>query len=102
MGGEIRILYLKNANASKDSKILTHSKTKHPIGKGLNRIKKQKGKLLFLKRHMLFTLNEARDEIDNMDNKEVRNALSIIELLKKNLDLWKEEEGGEDNAAEDL
>jgi len=47
-------------------------------------------------------LNGARDEIDNMDNEEARDALSIIELLKENLDLWKEEEGGEDNAVEDL
>jgi hypothetical protein len=47
-------------------------------------------------------LNGARDEIDNMDNDEARDALSIIELLKENLDLWKEEEGGEDNAVEDL
>ena len=47
-------------------------------------------------------LNGARDEIDNMDNEEARDALSIIELLKENLDLWKEEEGGDDNAIEDL
>lgn len=47
-------------------------------------------------------LNGARDEIDSMDNDEARDALSIIELLKENLDLWKEEEGGEDNAVEDL
>jgi len=47
-------------------------------------------------------LNGARDEIDNMDNDEARDALSIIELLKENLDLWKEEEDGEDNAVEDL
>ena len=47
-------------------------------------------------------LNGARDEIDNMDNDEARDALSIIELLKENLDLWKEEEGGDDNAVEDL
>jgi 14-3-3 protein epsilon len=46
-------------------------------------------------------LNGARDEIDNMDNDEARDALSIIELLKENLDLWKEE-GGDDNAVEDL
>lgn len=46
-------------------------------------------------------LNGARDEIDNMDNDEARDALSIIELLKENLDLWKEDEGAEDNAAED-
>ena len=47
-------------------------------------------------------LNGARDEIDNMDNEEARDALSIIELLKENLDLWKEEDGGEDNQVEDL
>ena len=47
-------------------------------------------------------LNGARDEIDNMDNDEARDALSIIELLKENLDLWKEEEGGEDNQVEEL
>lgn len=47
-------------------------------------------------------LNGARDEIDNMDNDEAKDALSIIELLKENLDLWKEEEGGEDGGVEDL
>ncbi|CAI2378800.1 unnamed protein product [Moneuplotes crassus] len=41
-------------------------------------------------------LNEAREKIDDMDNDEARDALSIIELLKENLDLWREEEG-EDN-----
>jgi hypothetical protein len=45
-------------------------------------------------------LNGARDEIDNMDNDEARDALSIIELLKENLDLWKEEDEGQD-AGED-
>jgi hypothetical protein len=47
-------------------------------------------------------LNGAKEKIDEMDNEEARDALSIIELLKENLDLWKEEEGGEDNAVEDL
>ena len=47
-------------------------------------------------------LNGARDEIDNMDNEEARDALSIIELLKENLDLWKDEEGGDDNVVEDI
>ena len=47
-------------------------------------------------------LNGARDGIDNMDNEEARDALSIIELLKENLDLWKDEEGGEDAGVEDL
>ena len=45
-------------------------------------------------------LNEAKDKIDDMSNDDARDALSIIELLKENLDLWKED--GEDNAAEDL
>jgi 14-3-3 protein epsilon len=45
-------------------------------------------------------LNEAKDKIDEMSNDDARDALSIIELLKENLDLWKED--GEDNAAEDL
>ena len=47
-----------------------------------------------------FALNGARDKINNIDNEEVRDALLIIEWFKENLDLWKEEEGGEDNAAE--
>ena len=47
-------------------------------------------------------LEGAKSEIDNMDNDEARDALSIIELLKENLDLWKEEEGADDNAVEDL
>ena len=47
-------------------------------------------------------LNAAKDKIDEMDNEEARDALSIIELLKENLDLWKEEEGADDNAVEDL
>jgi 14-3-3 protein epsilon len=46
-------------------------------------------------------LNDAKEKIDEMDNEEARDALSIIELLKENLDLWKEE-GGDDNAVEDL
>jgi hypothetical protein len=28
-----------------------------------------------------------------MDNDEARDAISIVELLKENLDLWKEAEG---------
>eukprot|EP00344_Euplotes_crassus_P004180 CAMPEP_0196994216 /NCGR_PEP_ID=MMETSP1380-20130617/528_1 /TAXON_ID=5936 /ORGANISM="Euplotes crassus, Strain CT5" /LENGTH=230 /DNA_ID=CAMNT_0042409529 /DNA_START=24 /DNA_END=713 /DNA_ORIENTATION=- len=38
------------------------------------------------------SLNGAKEKIDEMDNEEARDALSIIELLKENLDLWKEEE----------
>ena len=33
------------------------------------------------------TLNEARIEIDNLDYEEARDVLSIIELLKENIDL---------------
>jgi 14-3-3 protein epsilon len=47
-------------------------------------------------------LNGARDGIDDMDNEEARDALSIIELLKENLDLWKDDEGNDDNNVEDL
>ena len=44
-------------------------------------------------------LDDARSHIDDMANDEARDALSIVELLKENLDLWKEgeEEGGDDN-----
>lgn len=47
-------------------------------------------------------LNGAKEKIDEMDNEEARDALSIIELLKENLDLWKEDEEGGDNGVEDL
>mmetsp|Transcript_9297 Transcript_9297/g.8956 ORF Transcript_9297/g.8956 Transcript_9297/m.8956 type:complete len:240 (-) Transcript_9297:46-765(-) len=46
-------------------------------------------------------LNGARENIDEMENDEARDALSIIELLKENLDLWREEEQ-EDNQVQDL
>jgi 14-3-3 protein epsilon len=42
-------------------------------------------------------LESAKENIDNMDNEDARDALSIVELLKENLSLWKEEnEEGED------
>lgn len=47
-------------------------------------------------------LNGAKEKIDEMDNDEARDALSIIELLKENLDLWKEDDGGDGNDVEDL
>ena len=40
-------------------------------------------------------------EIDDVDEETFRDAKSIIELLKENISLWKEEEEG-DNAVEDL
>lgn len=46
-------------------------------------------------------LQEAMNKIDDVDEETFRDAKSIIELLKENLTLWKEEEGG-DNAIEDL
>jgi 14-3-3 protein epsilon len=46
-------------------------------------------------------LQEAMAKIDDVDEETFRDAKSIIELLKENLTLWKEEEGG-DNAIEDL
>jgi hypothetical protein len=44
-------------------------------------------------------LEQAKENIDNMDNEDARDALSIVELLKENLSLWKEE--GEDEEAQD-
>lgn len=46
-------------------------------------------------------LQEAMNKIDDVDEETFRDAKSIIELLKENLTLWKEEEGA-DNAIEDL
>ena len=45
-------------------------------------------------------LTEALEKIDDVDEETFRDAKSIIELLKENLSLWKEEEN--DNAVEDL
>jgi len=42
------------------------------------------------------------NKIDDVDEETFRDAKSIIELLKENLTLWKEEEGGADNNIEDL
>ena len=47
-----------------------------------------------------FALTQALEKIDDVDEETFRDAKSIIELLKENLSLWKEEEG--DNAVEDL
>ena len=38
-------------------------------------------------------LSEALEKIDDVDEETFRDAKSIIELLKENLSLWKEEEG---------
>ena len=40
------------------------------------------------------------EKIDDVDEETFRDAKSIIELLKENLSLWKEEDG--ENAVEDL
>lgn len=49
-------------------------------------------------------LDHAKEDIDSVGNDEAKDALSIVELLKENLDLWKEaeEEGAEDEGAIDL
>ena len=47
------------------------------------------------------SLQAALDKIDECDEETFRDAKSIIELLKENLSLWKEEEG-EGNQIEDL
>jgi 14-3-3 protein epsilon len=46
-------------------------------------------------------LQQALDKIDELEEDDFRDAKSIIELLKENLTLWKEEEDG-DNAIDDL
>ena len=46
-------------------------------------------------------LQEALDKIDELEEDDFRDAKSIIELLKENLTLWKEEEEGE-NQIDDL
>ena len=45
-------------------------------------------------------LTEALDKIDDLEEDDFRDAKSIIELLKENLTLWKEEDG--DNEIDDL
>lgn len=47
-------------------------------------------------------LQNALEKIDDCDEETFRDAKSIIELLKENLSLWKEEEGDEKNEIEDL
>ena len=47
-------------------------------------------------------LQNALDKIDELEEDDFRDAKSIIELLKENLTLWKEEEEGEDNNIDDL
>jgi len=45
-------------------------------------------------------LSDALEKIDDVDEETFRDAKSIIELLKENLSLWKEED--DQNAVEDL
>ena len=45
-------------------------------------------------------LQDALDKIDELEEEDFRDAKSIIELLKENLTLWKEEEDG--NEIDDL
>jgi len=40
------------------------------------------------------SLSQALDKIDELNEDDFRDAKSIIELLKENLTLWKEEEEG--------
>ena len=46
-------------------------------------------------------LQDALDKLEELDEDGFRDAQSIIELLKENISLWKDEEGG-DNQIEDL
>lgn len=47
-------------------------------------------------------LQNALEKIDDCDEETFRDAKSIIELLKENLSLWKEEEDDNKNDVEDL
>ena len=47
-------------------------------------------------------LQAALEKIDDLGEEDFRDAKSIIELLKENLTLWKEEQEGGDNNLEDL
>merc|ERR1712166_1505867 len=47
------------------------------------------------------SLQDALDKIDELEEDDFRDAKSIIELLKENLTLWREEEDN-DNAIDDL
>ena len=47
-------------------------------------------------------LQEALDKIDELEEDDFRDAKSIIELLKENLTLWKEEEEENDGGVDDL
>jgi 14-3-3 protein epsilon len=47
-------------------------------------------------------LQEALDKIDELEEDDFRDAKSIIELLKENLTLWREEEGAGENDVDDL
>ena len=47
-------------------------------------------------------LQSALDKIDELEEDDFRDAKSIIELLKENLTLWKEEEEAGDNQIDDL
>ena len=45
---------------------------------------------------------KALDKIDELEEDDFRDAKSIIELLKENLTLWKEEEEDDGNEIHDL
>merc|ERR1719232_720042 len=45
---------------------------------------------------------DAFDKLDELTEDEYRDVKSIIELLKENLTLWKEEEEDDDDAIDDL
>merc|ERR1711982_178728 len=47
-------------------------------------------------------LQDALEKIDELQEDDFRDAKSIIELLKENLTLWKDEEEGDDNQIDDL
>ena len=47
-------------------------------------------------------LQQALDKIDELEEDDFRDAKSIIELLKENLTLWREEDENGENQVDDL
>ena len=48
------------------------------------------------------SLQNALDKIDELEEDDFRDAKSIIELLKENLTLWKEEEEDDNGQLDDM
>ena len=64
---------------------------------------KENKKLKIEKLKLVKVIQTQKNKIDELEEDDFRDAKSIIELLKENLTLWKEEEeGGEGQEIDDL